>query len=195
VVYTHEIICFLVFSWNTIFFCVFVRLSRNNFVTVTHEIHSWRWTLTKYQTLTKSIREGELLTKYRILTKSVREGELSRNTTKNRHENTDANLVAILFSWEWLSRTPVTKRMRGGELSRKCVFRVSITASVNAWRCTLTNYFRESKTIFRDYFSLSRNLEFLVVTCHMNLNYWLYRIKIKACVSRWHPKGRICSRY
>jgi Leucine-rich repeat (LRR) protein len=41
---------------------------------------------------------GLIGTKYLTLTKLVREGELSRNTTQNGHENTDANLVATLFS-------------------------------------------------------------------------------------------------
>ena len=93
------------------------------------------------------------LTKYQTLTKPIREDELSRNTTKNHHENTDANLVATLFSWGWPSRTPATKRICGGELSWKCDFRVSIIVSVDAWQCTLTHYFRESKTTFRDVFS------------------------------------------
>jgi hypothetical protein len=71
---------------------------------------------------------------------------------KNRHENVDANLAAMFFSWGWPSQWTLMKIIRGGELSRKCVFRESNTVRVDAWRCTLTNYFRESKTIFRDLF-------------------------------------------
>ena len=94
------------------------------------------------------------------LTKSIRDGELSRNTTKNRHENTDANLVATLFSWGWPSRWTLMKRICGGELSWKCDFRVSIIVRVDAWRCTLTYYFRESKTIFHDVFcALTKSLD------------------------------------
>jgi len=92
------------------------------------------------------------LTKYWTLTKSVHDGDLSWNSTKYRHENTDANLVATLFSWGWPSWTPTTKRIHGGELSWKWDFRVSIIVRVDAWRCILTYYFCESKTIFRDVF-------------------------------------------
>jgi hypothetical protein len=149
-----------VFSWNTIFPMSYWNLfhdgelsqntilSWNPFVKVnSHEIHSWRCTLTKYQTLMKSIRDGDL----------------SRNTQKNRHENTDANLAITLFSWEWPSRWTLMKIIHGGKLSRKCVFRESISVRGDAWRCTLTHYFRESKTVFRDCFSLSRNIRILVV--------------------------------
>jgi hypothetical protein len=129
VVYTHEITCFRggVLSWNTIFsMCLWYS----------HEINFMRVTLTKYQTLTKSFRDGDL----------------SRNSAKYCHENTDANLVATLFSWGWLSCTPTTKWIRGGELSWKWDFHESIIVRGDAWRCTLTHYFCGSKTVFRDVF-------------------------------------------
>jgi hypothetical protein len=103
-----------------------------------HAIHFMMVTLTKYQTLTRSFHDSEF----------------SRNSAKYCHENTDANLVAKLFSWGWPSQTPTTKRICGGELSWKWEFRVSIIVRVDTWRCTLTHYFRESKTIFRDMFCI-----------------------------------------
>ena len=111
------------------------------------------------------------------LTKSIRDGELSRNTTKNCHENTEANLVATLFSWGWPSQTPATKRIRGGELSWKCDFRVSIIVSVDAWQCTLTHYFRESKTTFRDVFStltkyLVSGSGWQIPECHLKITFF-----------------------
>jgi hypothetical protein len=45
----------------------------------------------------KSISEGDSH-EIQTLTKSFHDGDLSRNTTKSRHENIDANLVAMLFS-------------------------------------------------------------------------------------------------
>jgi hypothetical protein len=153
------------FSWwcsltKYYIFCVFVRLSRNSFhdgdsrkIATSHEIYLWRWTLTKYQTLTKSIREVNSHEIPKTLTKSIREGELLRNTTKNRHENTDTNLMVTLFSWGWPLWTPAMKRISGGELSWNVIF-VSIILSFDGWRCTLTHYFRESKTIFRDMFCI-----------------------------------------
>ena len=111
------------------------KFSRNSFHDGdSHEIHSMTVTLTKCLTLTKLIRDGYL----------------SWNTTRNPHENTYANLEATLFSWGWPSRTPVRKIIRGGQLSWKWDFHVSIIVRVFAWRCTLMNYFRESKSIFRD---------------------------------------------
>jgi len=111
------------------------KFSRNSFHDGdSHEIHSMTVTLTKCLTLTKLIRDGYL----------------SWNTTRNPHENTYANLEATLFSWGWPSRTPVRKIIRGGQLSWKWDFRVSIIVRVFAWQCTLTNYFCESKSIFRD---------------------------------------------
>ena len=88
--YSHEITCFHggVLSRNTIFSVCLWYSHEIYFMTVTHEIsnsqeiHFMAVTLTKYQTLTKSVHEDDL----------------SRNTTKGRHENTDANLVAMLFS-------------------------------------------------------------------------------------------------
>jgi hypothetical protein len=55
---------------------------------------------------------------------------------------------------------PIIKIIHGGELSWKCHFRVSIILRIDAWRCTLTHYFHESKTIFRDVFcTLTKSLD------------------------------------
>jgi hypothetical protein len=64
--------------------------------------------------------------------KSIPEGELSRNTTKNHHENTDANLTAHYFHEGDRHEETLMKIIRGGELSRNCVFRVSIIVRGNA---------------------------------------------------------------
>ena len=148
-----------------------------HFMTVTHkilnshEIHSmtvtltkfisWRWLSQNTKFSRNSFHDGDsheihsmtvTLTKCLTLTKLIRDGYLSWNTTRNPHENTYANLEATLFSWGWPSRTPVRKIIRGGQLSWKWDFRVSIIVRVDAWRCILTYYFCESKTIFRDVF-------------------------------------------
>jgi hypothetical protein len=136
--YSHKIICFCSLMKYYIL-CVFVVLSRNQFCEGdSHEIHFIMVTHMK----------------------SFHEGDLSWNSTKYRHENTNANLVAALFSWGLPSRTPATKRICGGELSWKWDFHVSIIVRGDAWRCTLTHSFRESKTIFRDVFcTLTKSLD------------------------------------
>jgi len=132
-----------------------------------HEISSWRWPLTKYHNsheiisrrwpLTKYHNSHEIssrrwpLTKYHNSHKiSSWRWPLTKYHKKKRHEKIDANLASMLFSWEWPSRRTLMEINRGGDLSRKCVFHESNTMRGDAWRCTLTHYFCESKTIFRD---------------------------------------------
>jgi hypothetical protein len=144
--YSHEITCFRggVLLRNTIFsVCLWYS----------HEINFTRVTLTKSISRWWLSWNTELPRNQFMMV-------ISWNSTKYRQENTDANLVATLFSWGWLSRTPAMKRIRGGELSWKWDFRVSIIVRVDAWRCTLMHYFRESKTIFRDVFcTLTKSLD------------------------------------
>jgi hypothetical protein len=128
-------------------------LSRNQFMKVTsHEISSWRWPLTKYHNSHEISLWRWPLTKYH-----------------NSHE---------ISSWRW----PLTKYHKKPLWKYRCkpdgnviFMRVAITVNSHknnlwrwtltkmciswvyyhrgdAWRCTLTHYFRESKTIFRDLF-------------------------------------------
>jgi hypothetical protein len=151
------------------------KLSRNDFMIVSsHEIHK----LSQNNFMTVSSHERTKLSRNNFMTVSSHEMPNSHGITswrwsltkytKNRHENTDANLAITLFSWVWPSRWTLMKIIRDGKLSRKCVFRESISVRGDAWRCTLTYYFRESKTVFRDCFSLSQNIRILVVKVHLN---------------------------
>jgi hypothetical protein len=146
------------------------KLSRNDFMTVrSHEIYK----LSRNNFMTVSSHERTKLSRNNFMTVSSHEMPNSHGITswrwpltkypKNRHENTDANLAITLFSWVWPSWWTLMKIIHGGKLSRKCVFRESISVRGDAWRCTLTHYFRESKTVFRDCFSLSWNIRILVL--------------------------------
>lgn len=108
--------------------------------------YSWRWTLTKLAN-SHEIRSWRLtLTKYRTLTKFIRDGELLRNKKKPSwkygHESAPCTVMKISYSWRWA----LTKLANSHEIHswRWTLTKLANSHEIHSWRWTLTKYYEKT---------------------------------------------------
>lgn len=130
-----------------------------NFMRVTHEIHFMIVTLMKYQTLTKSFRDGDISRNTKLPWNrfmKVTSHEISQNgimktpmQTWRQHDFHEGGCHGL----------PPRKESMAVK-SHKNVFFVCVIMRGDVWQCTPMHYFHESKAIFCDVFcTLTKSLD------------------------------------